>query len=1480
MVSLPMDGGMLSPIRASSISGGDTETTPTKPRLLKETVSMHEYQLSPRILEGDFRAAQKEHSPMKIRIRKDPPPPLDLSLSTNSSSPSPDIHSSPPTPDLNSYSLTSLTLHPSSSQPSLSQPESEYSPSHESSSGDSSSSFLGSETQSNRRNKPGRLSPIPPNVPNQSYEQLTPSSTSGLGLGLLHVSFVKEEDPRSMLSVSPGERNRPRSRSISSNVVGPIKRSTSPSPLSNITNSPSATSQLTSLTSTPWARKISGKLRGRKSTPDLRSKSAWDGEPMPKVPSVRATSHALSPPTTTTSTTGKRIGKLKRGFSFSTDGPNLPSVPFQNNPSHRPSISPSPSSFTTSTIHISTSSSSKLPKLSKDRSTPPTCSSPLPPPLDPFAADAPFIPSPPRPIIPAGHAPAEGTNQNKKGAVFPHHPPRSRSHSGASRRTSSPMGRDKNNEEEAKKNLDKQKDEGGFRKPRAPWLIDEFPKVIPSSSASSTCSSSSSAPGNESIQKEGEKQVYGRPASPSSGNISAASQESLMEGMEGLWLEKEGEPQFFSSWYNTQIETQQTLSSLPSSRTLRPAPSPVIDPSEDRPSSGSPSSKDRVLPPYASPPATAAVHTTITLGAPLQEEARYSTLFGSYNSFKSCTGDDTGRESFEFAQDGGESERGRGRARVEPVGTEGKHEEYIGNNIPVGPNRTTDAGQGLQKGGGGGGDDGDEDDGDRRGRRPMRGDENEATPEEEEEDGEDNEEDEGDSDSSSDDGCESATEGLENPSACPNERSKDREGDEDDDVPLALAHPSTALKAQKSLRLRRKKEKLDRRIREKKAAASAAGGNDVNVGRGEVHEAELDKGNFNGKERRGVISPPTRKRRERRVADARHKIREQVEKDLSSAHGVIGMDGVLIAEELEKRLLALNLSATQTQAWAGESLLTGGSHSAVRSRKSSASGPSSSGLASESAVQPAGSGSSMLPLSEMGVLNLGPVPMEATRSLPVATGYSRGDSSSSRDPFSTTSTTTAAATSITTAHQSNPPAGTHPLGRAKSTKEPSRAERSGTIRQNRHTGLASPSQPVAPVIRRRPSEPQLHSSEGQRAMNGEMKPPSVPPLPYLPGASVNFSTYNVHTPPPHAVTMSSPVNGSFSDKVSPRVRSRRPTISTNISPSTVPDHARTLPSPIVIKRMRFHFEQIGGKSVDVDLTETTTAGVVLNSLRKSGDLDVGRKGEELLKGGWAVWESGKDWGIERPIREYEQLLSIASSWNEITKLNAFVIKRCLMSGQLNINNIPGQRPNIIGSCKLWQCKKNKWSKRFVEIRDGVVWVCKNDRGKDEQYLCALSAFDIYTLTKPIPKAPSGRIWCLKSQDKAAFFEDPADYMHLFVCDERAFDSIHRRTFSARSQALTVSNPALFSTRSTSGSPGAPSPSATVPTSTYPNPHAHTHRQGQGSHHRPSSPALALVSSSALASSAQTSVGPSGAGTVGQGKSLWEKGSLLSKLSGK
>ena len=531
--------------------------------------------------------------------------------------------------------------------------------------------------------------------------------------------------------------------------------------------------------------------------------------------------------------------------------------------------------------------------------------------------------------------------------------------------------------------------------------------------------------------------------------------------------------------------------------------------------------------------------------------------------------------------------------------------------MPSGPNRPRRVDDGANPNrGGGAGDDGRRDD--------KRFDRNTF-------------EDDSDSDGSSSSSSSSSSDDDEPNSRRPPTVTSPRvEDDSDDDVPLAVAHPA-ALSVQKSLRLSRRKEKHERKLREKK---SERGNRSPPSRRRDAPPASTSTST--------TTASGTDPHHHQSTRDAQRRDREP-KKELPSAYGA-GQEGVFVAEELERKLLAhLNEGV--------------GSSSTVRTRKVSSSGTKSRGEGNPYGLEESGgnsrAGEASTTRSRM---------MEKSRTLPLPPPPPPMDLSN--QPTSTNPTISSF--------------GAMNLGRAKSQSTQPSASSSTRTRgasnqpfPSSSASSASAAHPDRPLMRRRPSEPSPAPS-----------PPMPPPLP----ASLNFPLPPARPRPslPHLLTSSSSHSPGASNKPSPP---RSPV------PVTVTATETT----------RMFLEKMGGRAMEVEVGNATTAEMVLEGLRRKGELG-GREGEEMMNGGWSVWEGGNDWGIgesdfrfepgfegrreeivatkltsdsrflfscvlvrpERPLREYELLSEVSSSWNNETRLNAFIIKRCKISSLLTL----------------------------------------------------------------------------------------------------------------------------------------------------------------------------------------------------------------------
>lgn len=137
-----------------------------------------------------------------------------------------------------------------------------------------------------------------------------------------------------------------------------------------------------------------------------------------------------------------------------------------------------------------------------------------------------------------------------------------------------------------------------------------------------------------------------------------------------------------------------------------------------------------------------------------------------------------------------------------------------------------------------------------------------------------------------------------------------------------------------------------------------------------------------------------------------------------------------------------------------------------------------------------------------------------------------------------------------------------------------------------------------------------------------------------------------------------------------------------------------------------------------------------------------------------------DFCSERPIRTFERPLDVISSWNPESKSNMLLMKKSTLFNVLKRSAIPGVAPQF-GGWVEWESRKGKWNKRWMDLRESSLFLAKKEHGPDETFLCSLSNFDAYVMTKQKSKK---FIFALRSTDNATLFENPADYMHVFSCD--------------------------------------------------------------------------------------------------------------------
>ena len=151
-------------------------------------------------------------------------------------------------------------------------------------------------------------------------------------------------------------------------------------------------------------------------------------------------------------------------------------------------------------------------------------------------------------------------------------------------------------------------------------------------------------------------------------------------------------------------------------------------------------------------------------------------------------------------------------------------------------------------------------------------------------------------------------------------------------------------------------------------------------------------------------------------------------------------------------------------------------------------------------------------------------------------------------------------------------------------------------------------------------------------------------------------------------------------------------------------------------------------------------------------------------------ESFRKVGLRRPLRLYEHVRDIMNSWDsdeqndlEISCPTAEV--KNWSHDTLVASKVPDAKPEGMSCFIQYSSKPGKWSKRYITLRpDGLLVMARNEAGKDQENICHISDFDIYTPTKRKRekiKPPKKNCWAVKSQQKSNIFSDETRYVHFF-----------------------------------------------------------------------------------------------------------------------
>ncbi|KAF9525902.1 hypothetical protein CPB83DRAFT_771255 [Crepidotus variabilis] len=286
----------------------------------------------------------------------------------------------------------------------------------------------------------------------------------------------------------------------------------------------------------------------------------------------------------------------------------------------------------------------------------------------------------------------------------------------------------------------------------------------------------------------------------------------------------------------------------------------------------------------------------------------------------------------------------------------------------------------------------------------------------------------------------------------------------------------------------------------------------------------------------------------------------------------------------------------------------------------------------------------------------------------------------------------------------------------------------------------------------------------------------VPPLPH------GFNTRPSIDETDHRVLKKSFESRLASTRTSTEVeqdRHRRPSVShASVNPISEQTESATKQRVFIHSLQHFHSVGIGS---------STSAGDLIAVCEKEGVLD-GWAGI----GSWMVWEISQDFGMERPVRDFEQLADVQASWLKDKTVNYFLLKKSTIAGLLSRSTIPSTAPTHSGYIE-WESKRGKWSKRWLRLKENGLYISKRDNGRDETLLCSLSNFDAYYITRS-QRSPKPFPFAVKSTDNLSFFENTADYMHNLSCSEKDGQVWIEKILTARSFVLHEERQVLFNPR--------------------------------------------------------------------------------------
>ncbi|WVQ76715.1 hypothetical protein IAR50_006389 [Cryptococcus sp. DSM 104548] len=208
------------------------------------------------------------------------------------------------------------------------------------------------------------------------------------------------------------------------------------------------------------------------------------------------------------------------------------------------------------------------------------------------------------------------------------------------------------------------------------------------------------------------------------------------------------------------------------------------------------------------------------------------------------------------------------------------------------------------------------------------------------------------------------------------------------------------------------------------------------------------------------------------------------------------------------------------------------------------------------------------------------------------------------------------------------------------------------------------------------------------------------------------------------------------------------------------------------------------KQISKEVHAKTTAKDVLAAAYQAKELGDAEGGLS-----WVVCEVFAEMNCERHVREYETIQSIMNGWDQ-GKGNRFEIKQSTRGVSTWARTVPTMPP-MCGGWVMYESKKGKWSRRWLETRGGHVFLAKNDKGKDETHLNTLF-FDVYSFLSPYNN--QSHAFMLKRSEAAGNFEKREEWGFVFGCEGNEAFKLSGAIHDARSYTLAQTYPHLVASQ--------------------------------------------------------------------------------------